>query len=96
MISVLHQEQHQTGKWIPDYKEMIYYFRRDGGPRGDGGNRGGYRESRDENFNRGGGRDRQWNDRDGGRDGDRPQRQNNDYQRGKISYMNLEHFSLSF
>ena len=70
-------------------------FRRDGGPRGDGGNRGGYRESRDENFNRGGGRDRQWNDRDGGRDGDRPQRQNNDYQRGKISYMNLEHFSLS-
>ena len=58
------------------------YFRRDGGPRGDGGNRGGYRESRDENFNRGGGRDRQWNDH-GGRDGDRPQRQNNDYQRGK-------------
>lgn len=55
--------------------------RRDGGPRGDGGNRGGYRESRDENFNRGGGgRDRQWND--GGRDGNRPQRQNNDYQRG--------------
>ena len=60
--------------------QRIVVFRRDGGPRGDGGNRG-YRESRDENFNRGGGRDRQWND--GGRDGDRPQRQNNDYQRGK-------------
>ena len=64
---------------------LKYFFRRDGGPRGDGGNRGGYRESRDENFNRGGGgRDRQWND--GGRDGDRPQRHNNDYQRGKILY----------
>ena len=91
MISVLHQEQHQTGKWIPDYTAMTNHFRRDGGPRGDGGNRGGYRESRDENFNRGGGRDRQWNDH-GGRDGDRPQRQNNDYQRGKISFLNSEHF----
>ena len=74
MISVLHQGQPQIGKKPLSKPNSNYSFRRDGGAsRGDGGgNRGGYRESRDENFNRGGGGgrggDRQWND--GGRGGD--------------------------
>jgi len=60
--------------------------RRDGASRGDGGgNRGGYRESRDENFNRGSrGGDRQWND--GGRGGDYRGGRRNDNFREQNNY----------